>query len=289
MAKTQRNQPLSVISDGDLEAQLPLWAEKVRGLPHSFARSALFSVGSRSERKNLKNARIAALNDTVILYTGSELRQDDEDVFLQLVHLARGRPVADFVDFTAYSMLKELGWGHSSKSYTRLKECIDRLKANSLKVEVKNADRKGVFSGSMIRKFISTEKDGAWQTWKVWFEKEIVALFGVMSYSELEWAQRTRLRGDITKWLHGFYVTLNECPPMSVESLRSLCGSRCASINAYRQMLRKSLTELEAVGFLCEWKVDRDYVYVSRDRTRPINRYRPANVLEGLQNDLNID
>lgn len=277
----------------ELGIQLPLWTEKVRGLPNSFARSALFCVGSRSRRRHLKNEEIAALNDTVIRYTGTELRQDDEDVFLQLVHLARGKPVVDTVEFSAYAMLKELSWGHSSKAYERLRECIDRLKANALKVSFKVDGREIGFAGSLIRKFVWADGESARQHWKVWFEREVVVLFGAVSYTEIEWTQRTRLGGAIAKWLHGFYVTLSDCPPMQVHTLRHLCGSQCASMPAFRQMLRKALLELTDIQFLHDWKLDRDYLYVSRDAGQPINRVRPPKLLPSkettmLQEKLNM-
>lgn len=266
----------------DLTFQMPLWPEKARGLPNSFARSALFCVGSRATRRNLNKAKIASFNDTEMFYTGSELRQDDEDVFLQLVHLMRGRTATDMVDFSGYGMLKELGWGYSKRSYDRLRDCLDRLKANALQVASKDKDTAYVYSGSLIRKYVATEQEGTRQTWRVWFEKEVVRLFGPMSYSELEWAQRTHLKGEISKWLHGFYVTMRDCPPIAVETLKRLCGSQCASLGAFRQMLRASFQELKDVGFVADFKVDTDYVYVSRDDTTPINRIRPSNMLENF-------
>ena len=279
----------SALGSAALAIQMPLWPEKSRGLPNSFARSALFCVGSRAVRRNLKNAKIASFNDTEMFYTGSELRQDDEDVFLQLVHLMRGRPATDVVDFSGYGMLKELGWGFSKRSYDRLKDCLDRLKANALKVTTKDRDTAYVYSGSLIRKYTATE-DGTTKTWRVWFEKEVVRLFGPMSYSELEWAQRAQLKGEISKWLHGFYVTMWDCPPIGVDMLKSLCGSQCASLGAFRQMLRAAFEELKAVGFVADFKVETDFVFLSRDPSIPINRVRPSKLLKnfvsvGLERD----
>ena len=270
--------------------QMPLWPERSRGLPNSIARSALFSVGSRAVRRNLKNAQIASFKDTVMTYTGSELRQDDEDVFLQLVHLMRGRQAVDIVEFSAYGMLKELGWGYSKRAYDRLRDCLDRLKANALKVESKDNGRPFVYSGSLIRKYVATESVGARQTWQVWFEKEVVRLFGPMSYSQLEWSQRSQLKGEVSKWLHGFFVTMLDCPPVRIIDLKALCGSQCESIRAFRQMLKNAFQELKDVGFVWDFKVEVDYVYVSRDASQPINRVKPSQMIEAptvnVQKDL---
>ncbi|MEC4723934.1 plasmid replication initiator TrfA, partial [Noviherbaspirillum sp. CPCC 100848] len=103
-----------------LIAQLPLWENQVRGLPNPLARSALFSVARQNEpRQHLKERPITSVKGVEIFYTGEELRQDDEDVFLNLVHLARSQPLGHEVSFTAYSMLKSMGWPTSAPSYER--------------------------------------------------------------------------------------------------------------------------------------------------------------------------
>ncbi|MEN3294792.1 MAG: hypothetical protein V7642_4045, partial [Burkholderiales bacterium] len=63
--------------------QLPLWENQVRGLPNPLARSALFTVARQNEpRQHLKERPITSVKGVEIFYTGEELRQDDEDVFL---------------------------------------------------------------------------------------------------------------------------------------------------------------------------------------------------------------
>lgn len=84
--------------------QLPLWAEAMRRMPNELLRSALFSARNRKQpRAYLKSADIAVLFDGCITYLGEELRQDDETVWLQLIHLAKERPVGSVVEFTPYS------------------------------------------------------------------------------------------------------------------------------------------------------------------------------------------
>ena len=80
--------------------QVPLWTERVRGLPNAFARSALFCIGARSVRRMMNNVVISSVHHTEVRYTGEELRQDDQDLFLQLVSLGAARKVAEdrFVD-----------------------------------------------------------------------------------------------------------------------------------------------------------------------------------------------
>ena len=101
-----------------------MWPQELRGLPNVFARSALFSVGNlrAGPRKFLKRHPLAALSGINIVYTGEQLRQDDEDVFLQILHIGRMQELGTEVRFTAASMITELGWSRNTKSYKRLAE-----------------------------------------------------------------------------------------------------------------------------------------------------------------------
>ena len=67
--------------------QLPLWPDAVRRLPNELLRSALFNARNRKQpRAYLKKTDIAVLFEGRITYQGEELRQDDETVWLQLIH-----------------------------------------------------------------------------------------------------------------------------------------------------------------------------------------------------------
>lgn len=264
---------------GPAAVQLPLWQERVRALPNMLARSALFNIGLASKRRHFHNEIIASSEDTTIRYRGEELRQRDQDVFLQIVHLARGKDPSAGVSFSAYGMLKELGWGDSAVAYNRLRDSIDRLKVNSLKIEFNLEGRQVGFSGSLIRK-VSWDEQGASQgkartMWTVWLEREIVVLFAQNTYSELEWAMRTRLRTEMAKWLMSYIVVSNRDHPIAVPQVKELSGSQSGSMTSFRQQLRKAFKELEEVGF-CAAKVERDFIYLASRPGEMINRVRPA-------------
>ncbi len=92
--------------------QIPLWPSNVRGMPNSLARSALFNVNKPSAPREFYRSgkEIASVNGTTIKLEGEELRQDDADVFLEVLHLARDTQLSERVEFTGYAMLKLLGW-----------------------------------------------------------------------------------------------------------------------------------------------------------------------------------
>lgn len=233
--------------------QLPLWRDDRRGVPNDLVRSALFTVGNpRNRRRDMKQEIIAAIGDIEIRYTGEELRQDDEDVFLQLVHLARLADLGDVVLFSARSLLSALGWATDGRSYKRLKGSIIRLSANTLTVQ--NSERG--YSGSLIRDFQWREEGrGGPAKWQVRFEPRIIALFSQTSYTQILWEQRLKL-SNVSKWLHSFYATHSQPFPMKPETLHRLSGSQVKEPRKFRQMLRAGLDELIKVGFLDSWEID---------------------------------
>ena len=244
-------------------SQLPLWSDARRGIPNDLVRGALFTVGNcRAERAFRKNIKIATLGGVDVSYTGEELRQDDEDVFLQLVHLARLIPLGGAIQFTAHSLLKSLEWATNKPSYDRLKRTIQRLNATGLEI----SSNTGGYSGSLIRNFDWREEDGSSsRAWTVRLEPKIVSLFGHVKYSQIIWEKRLQL-GNLAKWLHSFYYSHAQPYPMKVETIHLLCGSTTKSRAKFRQLLKKSLNELLTVEFLTEGAINPadDKVYVKR-------------------------
>ncbi len=251
------------ISTEENVVQLPIWREDRRGMPNDLVRSALFTIGnSRQKRSFRKDAVIAALGEVEITYTGEELRQDDEDVFLQLVHLARLAPLGETVEFTAHAMLKALRWSTDSRAYQRLRDSINRLAATGLSV---SNDENG-YNGSLVRDFEWKQTNGASsRTWKVRLEPRIVALFGRVTYTQIDWEQRLKL-GNLAKWLHSFYYTHASPYDLKVQTIHALSGSSTRDLSKFRQTLRAALEELAKVGFLEDWRIERrtDLVHVTR-------------------------
>ncbi|WP_295580112.1 plasmid replication initiator TrfA [uncultured Lamprocystis sp.] len=257
-----KSQRVSTIENNVI--QLPFWPEQRRGVPNDLVRGALFTVGNvRVKRSFLKNSLIATLSGIEIRYTGEELRQDDQDVFLQIVHLARLVPLGSPVTFTAHAMLQSLKWHPNVRSYTRLRDTITRLKATGLEVR---GDQRG-YSGSLIRDF-TWKNDVTGDSSRVWgvrLEPEIAALFNHVAYSQIEWEQRLAL-GHLAKWLHSFYHTHRRPLAVKVDTIRRLCGSATKDLSKFRQLLRDALQELLTITFLTDYTIDpeRDLVHVVR-------------------------
>jgi hypothetical protein len=245
-------------------AHLPMWPEFLRGVPNDFIRSPLFNVANhRKKRIYLNEIEIPAMGDVLITYTGEELRQDDEDVLLQILHLARMQSLDCAVEFVAAEIIKSLRWTKNTRSYDRLKTILRRLNATSLTISNREGSRG--FSGSLIRAFEWKElSDQPSRTWKVWLEPKIASLFDGVLYSRVIWEQRMCL-GILAKWLHNFYASHAKPFPIKIETLYQYSGSSNAAMRGFRQCLRQALKELIDVGFLEEGFIDKsDRVVVRR-------------------------
>lgn len=244
--------------------QLPLWPNFVRALPNPLARSALFNVSKKTtDREFFKSYPVASVNGVTISYTGEELRQRDEDVFLQLLHIAKDRPLGDWVEFTAYSLVKAIGWSVNTRSYNDLRSILDRLSATNIIVSF-NEGKDG-YAGSLVRKFIwKTAAGEKLPKWRVYFEPEIIALFAPTSYTHIYWELRLSL-SPTAKWLHSFYSTHETPFDYKVETLWKLCGSS-SSLRHFRQSLIEALDQLKEKEFFRSWELNKehDLVHVVR-------------------------
>lgn len=246
-------------------------------MPNAFARSALFNVANmrKGDRQNMKRHPVAALKGISITYTGEELRQDDEDVFLQILHIARMHELGTHVRFTAYSMITELGWTRNKGSYKRLVDCLDRMKASAVAVTVQSAvGIRENYTGSLIRSFRWREAstDAPLREWEILLEKEIIALFNPHSYSRLDWKLRLKLP-PLAKWLHSFYHSHSDPYPYKVETLHALTASGIADLYKFRYKLKQALALLVERGFLVSAEIDArtDNVMVERSHVRRLD------------------
>ncbi len=242
------------------EAVLPQWNEASRAAPNEIVRSALFNArNKKQQRAYLKQAEIAVIGNGCIKYTGEELRQDDETVWLQILHLAKEKPLEDIIEFTAYSILKSLGWPTTAFYYKKLEESLNRMSATNVVIE---SERLGKACGvSIIRKY---EKSGDGTLWRVWIEKEMKYLFDGNFYTLTEWEQRLSLPIGIATWLHAYLASHRKPYDIKIETIVHGAGLTMAEKKHSTEQIKKALASLEKVGFLKSWKIENGKVSVQR-------------------------
>lgn len=255
--------PTSVNS---IAKQLPLWPEDCRAIPNIFVRSALFNARNKNiARLYFENAEIYVIGDHgKITYTGKELRQDDETVWLQLIHLAKALPLDSPIEFTPYEFCKSLGWGTGGRDYSRLREILTRLQATSL-TAYSSYLGKGV-SLSMLPKFEWRDhaSNANLKKYKVTIAEELLQLFGNNRYTRLEWEQRLSLSDGIATWLHGYFASHKNNFAIRLETIKQGCGIKTKNLKHLKETIETALKQLQVCGFITSYRLINGCVYVSR-------------------------
>jgi len=242
------------------EIRLPNWSDDKRGAPNEVVRSALFNARNKNrKREYLKKAEIALIGNGSIKYTGEELRQDDETVWLQILHLAREHPLEDIIEFTAYSFLRSVNWPTTVFYYQKLEDCLNRMATTTLVIE---SERLGKACGvSIIRKY---EKSDNGNLWRVWIEKEMKCLFDGNCYTLTEWEQRLSLPVGITTWLHAYIASHQKPHAIKIESIITAAGLTVKRKDHAKEIIEGGLRELVKVGFLKKYKFKDGKIFVRR-------------------------
>lgn len=239
--------------------QLPLWPDTIRGLPNVVAQSALFTANSKEARKSFHRQTLASQDGMSIIYTGEELRMDDEDILLQLIHISRLQPVGEQISFSTYSLIKALGWSMNQKSYERVLDSMVRMKATNATLRFMNGNGDWVeYHESLIASAEHGGKGGADcrdSLWRVRFHKNVLVLFGDAAYTEVDWKTRMKLP-PLAKKLHGLFISQEDPLGMSVERLQTIVGSRIKLKRQFRFKLRAALEVLVERKFLQSYVID---------------------------------
>lgn len=260
--------------------QLMLWQEYERAIPNTLARCSLFSVRNKSEKREsflaASKLEIAIGDKGKLSYNGEELRQDEETVWLQLVHISKQAQSNTF-SIVPYTFLKSINWDTNGKSYARLTMCMARLA--SANIEVYNAKTKWTQSTRLLALYgfdESIDKDVRIKLYDG--EDDLMFLFTENMYSKIDWEMRLRLPVGIATWLHTFYATHRDPFELSIEYLAALSGlklsdpkdaklpeieklrARKKRIYEAKRQIEKALQSLVSVGFLKSYQITEGFI-----------------------------
>ena len=227
---------------------IPTISQKKRIIPNDLIRSSLFTISNhKMPRSYLKEHMLYTFGETTITYTGEELRQDDEDVWLQIIYLISTEQSMT-MEFMPYSLMAKLGWPRRTQYRDKLKMILTRLSATNLAIRNKNI--KAGISVSLVRKFIWTDSEGSsLKRWKIWIEPEIRKLFSNALYTKVHWEQRQQLK-PLAKWLHAYYSSHANPLPIPIPVLKKATGSKSKTLSHFKEQLKASLSELVKINFL---------------------------------------
>lgn len=274
--KSARARKREELADRHAQGQLALWPESERGIPNELVRCAVFSAKNRKERREVYRANapliVPVIGGGEVVYIGEELRQDDETVWMQLVHLAK-EARSECVSFTPYSFLKAVQWPIKGTSYTRLLTSIRRLATSGLEVYSSRFD-KGVSTKLIAKYEYSKGTDNPWKVQVFNKDDELLFLFDKL-YSRLDWETRLTLPEGVSTWLHGFFSSHREPFDHKIETLAIGAGltleseedaqlaeaartaKRKARLREIKRIITKALEALQESGFLKSFEVTR--------------------------------
>jgi hypothetical protein len=274
------------------KGQLAFWPESERGIPNELVRCAVFSAKNRKEKREIYRANspliVPVIGGGEVIYIGEELRQDDETVWMQLVHLAK-EARSEYAIFTPYSFLKAIKWPIKGASYTRLLTSIRRLTTSGLEIYSSRFD-KGVSTKLIVKYEYSKGSDNPWKVQVFNKDDELLFLFDKL-YSRLDWETRLALPEGVTTWLHGFFSSHREPFDHKIETLAVGAGlsldsaedeyldevtraaKRKARLREAKRIITKALKTLQEIKFLKSFEITRSgLVRVVRSR-QAFNNY----------------
>jgi len=232
--------------------QLEMWPDKDRGVPNELSRSALFPAIHPKKRAALQNQFIAAQGPYSIHYTGLQLDQSYLNVFLGIMHLARGVHEGNLVRFSGYQLLKLIGRPTGGADHKWLYMAFQTLTATSVAVM---KDGKRVFWGSLLPR-----GEGDLETGKyvVEISRQLAGLFD-RGFTRVEWEQRRQLlHKPLAQWLQFYYASHAKPLPVKVAFLRETSGSATQALWKFRQNLKTALDQIQAVGIIDKWEIGKD-------------------------------
>jgi hypothetical protein len=229
----------------EIQAQLPMWNDRVRGVPNSVLRSALFTATSRGKRAYMERVKIASVDGIQILFTGPRLDQADLDVWEQCLHIARTYRLGNTIQFSAYTFLKAIGRSTGKSQHEWLKGAFARLRTSDVEI----SDGKRTFFGTLISGGMRNEETGFYE---LVLNPKIASLYDA-GWTGEDWEQRKALKGkSLALWLHGFYSTHAEPFDYKIETLWKLCGSEAKELKHFKENLMDALVSLnEATSWNC--------------------------------------
>jgi hypothetical protein len=242
--------------------QFPLFPHETRPVSNDMARSALFSCVQGVDRRMLKNAVLATVDGVEIIFTGEQFNQDDHDVLMQLIFMAKNKPLGQFVVVSAYAILKGLGRQHGGHDHEQLRQEIKRLTHGGVTVRSKDYE----YNGHLIDESLQDQRS---RNWIYRFNVNMRMFFGLDNHTLIDWERRKNLkRKNLARWVQLYIATHAKPFPVSVDYLRQQSGSQTAVLWEFRRMLKYALACLEANKDIKEWMIEKssDLVYVDRGK-----------------------
>lgn len=255
LAKEQRQQAEkeAKLLGTAMQQLLPEIFEDKRAIPNCFLRGALFGMVRKGRRALVENQPIFTMSQYEVSFSGSEMDQNDLEIWDTLMYLAKNRNVDNELRITLYDLCQQMRLSPTQKTYERLVARVQRLQFGQVKI---NKDKKQ-FGGSLINNYyIDTDGDGKLV---IEYNKKLTPLFVDGDYTLIS-ADIRHLLGDnqLARWLYNFYESHNQPIPFAINFIQKLCRSE-SEPKEFKRLLKNALELVKKAHLAVNLKSKWDY------------------------------
>jgi hypothetical protein len=246
---------------------LSLNNDNLRHIPNEIARAALFTTrDKREQRRAFLSSRLFSLAETIqVNYSGHELRaEDDELVWMQIIHFGLDRPFGEPFTFRIIDLLKGLDWPTSATYYEKARNSLARLSTCEIEVESKEAfGTTGYFRLLDRFKALNDEK-GEKLEFTVCLSREMVFLFAGNTFTSHKWDVYRNLTAIGRKLAD--YAGSHKTPyPLTLERFAALCDSNYTDPKNWRKRVKKACEELKEHGLIQDYRIENKKITLQRE------------------------
>lgn len=236
-----------------MQQLLPEIFEDKRAIPNCFLRGALFGMVRKGRRALVENQPIFTMSQYEVSFSGSEMDQNDLEIWDTLMYLAKNRNIDSELRITLYDLCQQMRLSPTQKTYERLVARVQRLQFGQVKI---NKDKRQ-FGGSLINNYyIDTDGDGKLV---IEYNKKLTPLFVDGDYTLIS-ADIRHLLGDnqLARWLYNFYESHNQPIPFAINFIQKLCRSE-SEPKEFKRLLKNASELVKKAHLAVNLKSKWDY------------------------------
>jgi hypothetical protein len=236
-----------------MQQLLPEIFEDKRAIPNCFLRGALFGMVRKGRRALVENQPIFTMSQYEVSFSGSEMDQNDLEVWDTLMYLAKERNVDSELRITLYNLCQNMRMPDNGINRKTLLSRVKRLAFGQVSIKTNGKE----YFGSLIDDgYIDEAGDGKLI---IRYNKKLAPLFTDGDYTLIS-ADIRHLLGDnqLARWLYNFYESHNQPIPFDVDFIRKLCRSE-SELKGFKQKLKIALEEVKKAHLSVNHKSKWDY------------------------------
>lgn len=254
-----------LLARGIISNCMPTWDDDKRAIVNSIARSAVFGVVERGSKSTLISHSVPAPANYEIVVTGKRLSEAHRDIYMQAMHLFRGREANRSIRITPRDLLLQIERSDGGENRRWVVEALLDISQTTIRIETCQSERRIRFGGSLLTVLAVESKQNARVELSLPFEA--VDLFHDDGRTYINARKRTSLKGpgsQLAKALQPKIYSHREPYPMKIDTLATQCGVMDREKAGRKRTFVRALNLLQANGNLESFEICGDTVIMHR-------------------------